>query len=100
MILFRLALRLGKTPSEFLHSLRDSRELGELIAFYDIEPHNRDAELMFGGILAGIYNSSGRAKKAYKPTDFAPEHKRSFESAAKKRKRVADKIRAIFGKGK
>ena len=90
---------MGKTRAELLRDL-DVGELRYWMAFFDLEPPDGQQEAMFGALMAGMYNSSGNTKKTYKATDFIPDRQRMFESADVKRKRVADKVRAIFGKPK
>jgi hypothetical protein len=96
---FRLALRLGKTKQELIRDL-GPRELGEWMAYFDLEPPDEHHEQMFGALMAGMYNSSGNSRKAYQAKDFLPKRERLFESVELKRKRAADQIRAIFGKPK
>jgi len=76
----RLALALGKTKAELLRDIGGARELGEWLAYFDLEPPGVDSDRRFAALQATICNASGNYKKRIKQKDFLPKRKRLFKS--------------------
>jgi len=88
----RLALALGKTKAELLRDLGGSRELGEWIAYFDLEPPGSDMDSRFAALQATVCNASGNYKKQIKSKDFLSGRRRLFRSAKEK---IAEQIAAM-----
>lgn len=93
MFVIRAALRLGRTPREFLESV-SSLELAELAAFDSIDPiGDWRGDLQAGIVAAAIGNSTRSEKTApYKALDFMPFVERKPEPEAD----LSDQVLAVF----
>lgn len=85
---FRLCLELGYPHPDVLLSQITSRQFGEWMAYYNVEPFGDNRADLRSGILASVFANIYRKKgaKQYTPADFMPKFGCPYATRTKERR--------------